>query len=140
MFPVVIVFQSLSCVWLLQPHGQYSTPGTSVFHCLPEFAQILVHWVGDAILTILSSATPFLFYLQSFPASESFFQWVNSLHQVAKVLEPHAVENLSYNCHPLTPLSLGEPLILTGTSGPVSYEVIISSPVSWYAWDPECSL
>ena len=25
-----------------------STPGSSDFHCLPEFAQIHVHWVGDA--------------------------------------------------------------------------------------------
>ena len=24
------------------------TPGSSVFHCLPEFAQIHVHWVRDA--------------------------------------------------------------------------------------------
>ena len=26
-----------------------STPGSSVLHCLPEFAQIHVHWVDDAI-------------------------------------------------------------------------------------------
>ena len=26
-----------------------STPGSSILHCLPEFAQIHVHWVGDAI-------------------------------------------------------------------------------------------
>ena len=26
-----------------------SLPGFSVLHCLPEFAQIHVHWVGDAI-------------------------------------------------------------------------------------------
>ena len=26
-----------------------SMPGSSVFHCLPEFAQIHVHWVSDAI-------------------------------------------------------------------------------------------
>ena len=26
-----------------------STPGFLAFHCLPEFAQTLVHWVGDAI-------------------------------------------------------------------------------------------
>ena len=37
-------------------------------------------------LTIASSATPFSFCLQSFPASGSF-QWVSSLHLVAKVLE-----------------------------------------------------
>ena len=27
----------------------YSTPGSSVLHCLPEFAQICVYWVSDAI-------------------------------------------------------------------------------------------
>ena len=36
-------------------------------------------------LTISSSTTPFSFYLQSSPVS--LFQWVNSLHQVAKVLQ-----------------------------------------------------
>ena len=35
--------------------------GFSVFHYLPKFAQIHVHWVGD--LTISSSATPFSFCL-----------------------------------------------------------------------------
>ena len=43
-----------------------STPGFPVLHCLPEFAQILVHWVGDAIqpshplssLLLLSSVFP----------------------------------------------------------------------------------
>ena len=27
----------------------YSTPGSFVFHCLPEFAQIHVNWVRDAL-------------------------------------------------------------------------------------------
>ena len=36
--------------------------------------------------TISSSVIPFSSCLQSFPASR-FFQWVNSLHQVVKVLE-----------------------------------------------------
>ena len=38
-------------------------------------------------LTISSSAVSFFFCLQSFPASGFPFQWVDSLHQVAKVLE-----------------------------------------------------
>ena len=37
--------------------------------------------------TISSSVIPFSSYLQSFPASQGLFQWVSSLHQVAKVLE-----------------------------------------------------
>ena len=27
----------------------YSTPGSPVLHCLPEFAQMYVRWVGDTI-------------------------------------------------------------------------------------------
>ena len=50
-----------------------SMPGFPVHHLLPEFAQTHVHWVGDAILTILSSVVPFSHScLQSFPASGSF--------------------------------------------------------------------
>ena len=49
-----------------------STPGFPVLLYLPEFAQIQVHWVGDAVLTISSSAAPFSFCLQSFPASGFF--------------------------------------------------------------------
>ena len=31
----------------------YSVPGFPVLHCLPEFAQVRVHWVGDATYLIL---------------------------------------------------------------------------------------
>ena len=41
-----------------------SIPGSSVLHCLPEFAQFM---------SISSSAVPFSFCPQSFPASGSFF-------------------------------------------------------------------
>ena len=44
-----------------------STPGFLVLHYLPGFAQIHVHWVGDAI----SSSAALFFCLQSLPASES---------------------------------------------------------------------
>ena len=63
-----------------------STPGLPVHHQLPEFTQTHVHRVGDAIQPShpLSSLSP--------PAPnpsqhQSLFQWVNSLHEVAKVLE-----------------------------------------------------
>ena len=46
--------------------------GSSVLHCLQEFAQIHVHWVSDAILTISFSAIRSSFCLQSFPASGAF--------------------------------------------------------------------
>ena len=63
-----------------------STPGLPVHHQLPEFTQTHIHRVGDAIHPshLLSSPFP--------PAPnpserQSLFQWVNSLHEVAKVLE-----------------------------------------------------
>ena len=42
-----------------------STPGFPVFHYLPEFAQVHVHWVSDAIQPShpLSSPSPFTFSL-----------------------------------------------------------------------------
>ena len=63
-----------------------STPGLPVHHKLPEFTQTHVHRVDDAIQPShpLSSPSP--------PAPNpsqhhGLFQWVNSLHEVAKVLE-----------------------------------------------------
>ena len=63
-----------------------STPGLPVHYQLPEFTQTHVHWVCDAIQPshTLSSPSP--------PAPnpyqhQSLFQWVSSLHEVAKVLE-----------------------------------------------------
>ena len=47
---VVVVVQSLSCVWLCDPMD-CSAPGFPVLHCLLEFAQTHVHWIGDAIWT-----------------------------------------------------------------------------------------
>ena len=63
-----------------------SMPGLPVHHQLPEFTQIHIHRVSDAIQPShpLSSPSP--------PAPnpsqhQSPFQWVNTLHEVAKVLE-----------------------------------------------------
>ena len=53
---------------------------------LLEFTQTHVHWVGDAIQPPypLSSPSPPTFNLSQ---HQGLFKWVNSLHQVAKVLE-----------------------------------------------------
>ena len=53
---------------------------------LPEFAQIYVHWVSDAIWPShpLPSSSPFNFILAQ---HQGLFQWVGSSHQVVKVLE-----------------------------------------------------
>ena len=76
--------QSLSRVQLFAT--PWIQPSLPVHHHLPEFTQTHVHWVGDAIQPShpLSSPSP--------PAPhpsqhQSLFQWVNSSHEVAKVLE-----------------------------------------------------
>ena len=46
---IVVIIQSPSHVWLsTTPWTACSTPGFPVPHHLPEFAQIHVHWIGDA--------------------------------------------------------------------------------------------
>ena len=42
------VVQSLNCVQLCDP-ADCSTPDSSVLRCVPEFAQIHLHLVGDAV-------------------------------------------------------------------------------------------
>ena len=65
-----------------------STPGLPVHHQFPEFTQTHAHWVGDAIQPShpLSSPSPPALNLAQ---HQGLFQWVSSLHQVAKVLEFH---------------------------------------------------
>ena len=77
--------QSLSRVWLCDPIN-CSTSGLPVHHQLLEFTQIHVHWVGDIIQPShpLSSPSPPTFNLSQ---HQGLFQWVSTLHQVAKVLE-----------------------------------------------------
>ena len=78
--------QSLSHVQLFMTPIDYRTPGFAVCHHFLEFAQTHVHWVGDAIQPShpLSSPSPLAFSLSQ---HQGLFQWVSSLHQVAKVLD-----------------------------------------------------
>ena len=81
---VFVVVQLLNCVQLCDPMD-CSTPAFFVLHHLSEFAQTYVHWV-DAIQTshlLLPLSPPALNLSQH----QSLFQWICSLHQVAKVLE-----------------------------------------------------
>ena len=64
-----------------------SMPGFPVLHHLPEFAQIHVHWISDAIQP--SHPLPPLSLAFSLSQHQGLFQWVSSSHQVAKVLERH---------------------------------------------------
>ena len=73
-----------SCPTLCDPMN-CSMPGLPVHHQLPEFTQTHVHWVSDAIQPSHPPSSP------SPPAPntcqhQSLFQWVNSSHEVAKVL------------------------------------------------------
>ena len=74
-----------SCLTLCNPMNR-STPGLPVHHQLLEFIQTHVHRVGDAIQPSHPLLSPFP------PAPnpsqhQGLFQWVNSSHEVAKVLE-----------------------------------------------------
>ena len=62
-----------------------STPGLRVHHQLPEFTQTHSHPVSDAIQPShpLSSPSP----ARNPSQHQSLFQWVNSSHEVAKVLD-----------------------------------------------------
>ena len=62
-----------------------STPGFPVLHSLQEFAQVHVHWVGDAIWPShpLPPSSPALNLSQH----QGLFQWVSSSHHMAKILE-----------------------------------------------------
>ena len=80
----------------------HSTPGLPVHHQLPEFTQTHIHRVGDAIQLShpLSSPSP--------PAPnpsqhQGLFQWVNSSHEVAKVLE-FQLQHQSFQWTPRTDL------------------------------------
>ena len=73
------------CLTLWDPM-ECSTTGFPVHDQLPELAQTLVHRVSDTIQPShpLSSPSPSAFNISQ---NQVFFQWLISLHQVAKVLK-----------------------------------------------------
>ena len=90
-----------SCPTLCDPMNR-STPGLPVHHQLPEFTPTHVHQVGDPIQPShpLSSPSP------SAPnpsQHQGLFQWVNSSHEVAKVLE-FQLQHQSFQWTPRTDL------------------------------------
>ena len=84
--PFSIQFSSVakSCPILCDPMNR-STPGLPVRHQLPGFTQTHVHRVSDASQPShpLSSPSP----APNPSQHQRLFQWVNSSHEVAKVLE-----------------------------------------------------
>ena len=74
------------CPTLLCDPMNRSTPGLLVHHQLLEFTQKHVHRAGDAIQP--SHPLPFPYPPVPNPSQhQRLFQWVNSSHEVAKVLE-----------------------------------------------------
>ena len=90
-----------SCLTLCNPMN-CSTPGLPVHHQLLEFTQTHVHQVGDAI----QLSHPLSFPPPTAPnpsQNQSLFQWVNSSHEVAKVLE-FQLQHQSFQWTPRTDL------------------------------------
>ena len=73
------------CLTLCDPMD-CSMQSFPILHYLLVFAQTHIHWVSDAIQSShpLSPPSPPALYLSQ---HQSFFQWVNPLHHMAKVLE-----------------------------------------------------
>ena len=71
----------------------HSTPGLPVHHQLPDVTQTHVHRVGDAIQPShpLPSPSP---PAPNLSQHQGLFQWVNSSHEVAKVLEFHLLASV----------------------------------------------
>ena len=86
-----------SCPSLCDPVNR-STPSLPVHHQFPEFTQTHIHWVSDAIQPChpLSSPSP---PAPNLSQHQSLFQWVNSSHEVAKVLE-FQLEHHSFQRNP----------------------------------------
>ena len=90
-----------SCLTLCDPMD-CSTSGPPVRCQHPEFTQTHVHWVGDAIQPshpLLSPSPP----APNPSQHQSLLQWVNSLHEVAKVLK-FQLQNQIYQWTPRTDL------------------------------------
>ena len=85
-------FINFSCLVISDSLWPYELQGTRLPWPpppqLPELAQTRIHWVGNVIQPCHPLLSP---SLPTFNLSQhqGHFQWVSSLHQVAKVLELH---------------------------------------------------
>ena len=123
------------CPTLCDPMNR-STPGLPVHHQLPEFTQTHVHWVCDTIepshpLLSLSPPAPN-------PAQhQGLFQWVNSSHDVAKVLE-FQLQHQSFQWTPRTDLLLdglvGSPSSPRDSQESSPWWVGVSKLYAWRVW------
>ena len=115
-----------SCPTLCDPMDG-STPGLPVPHHLPEFAQVHLHCIGDAVQPshpLMPSSHSTLNLSQH----QGLFCWVNSLYQMTKILE------FQFQ-HPVFPMSIQGwfPLRLTGLISLLSkgFSRVFSSTTAW---------
>ena len=82
----IVVVQSPSQVLTLCGPVDCSTPGIPFLHRLPEFAQVHVHCIGDAIKPshLLMPSSPSALDLSHY---QVLFQWVVCAHQMSTLLE-----------------------------------------------------
>ena len=83
----LVQFSSVAqlCPTLCDPMN-CSTPSLRVHRQILEFTQTYIHWLGDAIQLSNPLSSPFP--PDPNPSQhQNLFQWVNSLHEVAKVVE-----------------------------------------------------
>ena len=103
MYILSVLFTSVtqSCPTLCD-RMNHSSSGLPVHHQILESTQTHVHWVGDAIQPShpLSSPSPPALNLSQ---HQGLFKWVNSLHQVVKVLE-FQLQHQSFQWTPRTDL------------------------------------
>jgi len=101
---IVVVVQSLSFIFLWTRGLQYARlpcPSPS-----PRVAQTHVHWVSDAI-QLSESMLPLSPPALNLSQNQGHFQWVDSSHQVAKVLGASAsASGLSMDMQGWFPLGL----------------------------------
>ena len=117
-----------SCPTLCDTMG-CSMLGFCVLHYLPEFTQIHVHWVGDAIQPShsLLPSSPFAFNLSQ---HQDLSQWVRSSHQVVSVEASASASVLPIN------IQYGFPLGCTGLISLQSKGLsrVFSSTTIWKHW------
>ena len=109
-----VQFSSVTVMSDCNPMNQ-STPGLPVHHQLPESPQIHVHWVSDVIQPFhpLSCPSPPALNLSQ---HQGLFQWVSSLHKVAKVLEFQFQHQSFHEYSGLITFRIDWPDILAGDS------------------------
>ena len=102
LFGVRIQFSAVPSHLTLRDPTRCHTPGLPVQCQLPEPTQTHVHWVGNDIQPphpLLSPSPP----APNPSQHQGLFQWVNSSHEVAKVLE-FQLQDLSFQWTPTTDL------------------------------------